>query len=79
MTATAIKQPLTSLQQELLELYAHHTSDTELHDIKRMLANYFAQKAMDEMDEIWEEKGYSEETMKEWVNGHERISSNSNL
>ncbi len=78
MTAVAIKQPLTPIQQELLELYAHHTSDSELSDIRNMLAQYFANKAMDAMDAIWEEKNYSEETMKEWVNAHDRIATKRN-
>jgi hypothetical protein len=73
MTAVAIKQPLTAIQQELLELYAHHTSDSELSDIKNLLAQYFANKAMDAMDAIWEEKNYTSETMTEWVNAHDRI------
>ena len=73
MTAT-IKQPLSALQQELLELYAHQVTDTELADIKDMLAQYYANKAMDAMDILWEERGYTAETMKEWANGHDRIS-----
>ncbi len=73
MTAT-IKQPLSALQQELLELYAHQVTDTELSDIKDMLAQYYANKAMDAMDTLCEERGYTAETMKEWANGHDRIS-----
>jgi hypothetical protein len=76
MTA-AIKQPLSALQQELLELYAHQTSDAELSDIKDMLAQYYANKAMDAMDTLWEERGYTAETMSEWANGHDRISTKS--
>jgi hypothetical protein len=76
MTA-AIKQPLSALQQELLELYAHQVTDTELSDIKDMLAQYYANKAMDAMDALWEQHGYTTEVMTEWANGHDRISTQS--
>jgi hypothetical protein len=72
MTAV-IKQPLSALQQELLELYAHQVTDTELSDIKDMLARYYANKAMDAMDLFCEEQSYTSETMTEWANGHDRI------
>ncbi len=73
MTA-AVKLPLSALQQELLELYAHKTTNTELSDIKNMLAQYYANKAMDAMDALWEERGYTNDTMTEWANAHDRVS-----
>jgi hypothetical protein len=33
-----------------------------------VLAKYFAQKAIDEADKIWEEKKYSNTTMNQWLN-----------
>ena len=36
--------------------------------IKRYLAKYFAFKAIGEADQIWNEKGYTNETMNEWIN-----------
>ncbi len=70
---TAIKPPLSALQQELLELYAHHTTDNELSDIKNMLAQYYASKAMDAMDALCDERGYTADTMVDWANAHDRI------
>ena len=61
-------QPLTNLQLELLKLYSTNLNQTELVDIKRMLANYFAKKAIAEADRIWDEKGLSNEDMKKWLN-----------
>jgi hypothetical protein len=36
--------------------------------IKRYLARYFAFKAIDEADQIWDQKGYTNETMDQWLN-----------
>ena len=60
--------PLSNLQQELLKLYASNISETDLLVIKRYLAKYFAEKAIAEADEIWDTKGYTNETMKNWLN-----------
>jgi hypothetical protein len=38
-----------------------------------MLARYYANKAMDAMDLFCEEQSYTSETMTEWANGHDRI------
>jgi hypothetical protein len=41
-------------------------------EIKTLLSNYFAQKATDRMDELWEIKGWTAETMKQWGQEHLR-------
>ncbi len=61
-------QPLSNLQQELLKLYASNIDDNDLLNIKRYLAKYFANKAIKEADTIWNEKGYTSETMEQWLN-----------
>lgn len=50
-------QPLSNLQLELLKLYSTNLDQQELVELKRVLANYFAQKAIKEADKIWDEKG----------------------
>ncbi len=61
-------QPLSNLQQELLKLYSSNINEQDLMQIKRYLATYFAEKAIKEADNIWEEKEYTNETMKHWLN-----------
>ena len=63
-----LQAPLSNLQQELLKLYASNISDADLLAIKSFLAKFFAEKAIDEADKIWDEKGYTNETMKNWLN-----------
>ncbi|MEM0994613.1 MAG: hypothetical protein AAGI49_16385 [Bacteroidota bacterium] len=66
---TSIHQPLTNLQIELLKLYSLNLPEESLLEIKRLIARYFADKAADEMDRLWEEKGWNNDTMDEWLKG----------
>ena len=69
---TVLKQPLSNLQLELLEIFARPVANDDLLAIKKMLADYFAQKAMDEADALWEERQYTQTTMDNWLNTHRR-------
>ncbi len=57
---------------ELLKLYSYNVSDEELTDIRRLLAEYFAQKIDDEMNGLWVDQGWSEETIEGWKTEHLR-------
>lgn len=63
---------LTNLQLELLEMFEYELPDNQLYEVRDMLVKYFADKASDEMDKLWEENNWSNETMKEWGNEHMR-------
>lgn len=63
---------LSNLQIELLKLYANGVSEKNLHEIKLMLAKYFADKASDAMDAVWEEKKLTAQDMIDWTNEHNR-------
>lgn len=63
---------LSNMQKELLKLYATDIPDQQLQEIKAILSEYFANKASDGFDQIWEEKNWDEKTMKEWANEHNR-------
>ena len=67
MTKTLAK-PLTNLQFELLKYFQYEVKEDELLEIKRLLSDFFAIKAMDEMDNLWVEQGLSNETMDTWLN-----------
>lgn len=60
-------QPLSNIQLELLKLYANNVSEKDLLAIKRLLAKFFMQKAIAEADKVWDEKGYTNETMDNWL------------
>ncbi|NJN34971.1 MAG: hypothetical protein HC817_12665 [Saprospiraceae bacterium] len=72
MASTTVRQPLTGLQLELLDTFSRQSNAEDLINIKNLIAHYFAQKAMDEADKLWDERGYSQETMTNWLNDHKR-------
>ena len=61
-------RPLSNVQQELLKLYSSDIGEADLLHIKRYLATYFADKAIQEADKIWNEKSYTNDTMNQWLN-----------
>jgi hypothetical protein len=60
-------RPLSNIQQELLKLYSSDIAEADLLHIKRYLAKYFAFKAIGDADAIWDQKGYTNETMDQWL------------
>jgi len=63
---------MSNLQLEILRLYDNGVSEENLLEIKTILAKYFADKATDAMDKVWDEKGLTEQTMIDWTNEHNR-------
>ncbi|MFD2570102.1 hypothetical protein ACFSUS_05610 [Spirosoma soli] len=56
------------MQQELLKLYAQDVSETDLQNIRELIGQYFAQRLTDIADKAWNEQGWSEQTMQDWLN-----------
>ena len=63
---------LTNLQLELLKVFSFNLSDQQLKEIRGLLAKYFAEKATQEMDKLWESQNWTNETMEEWSKEHLR-------
>lgn len=66
-------QALSNLQLELLKVFSFDLSEEQLLEIRDMLSRYFADKATEEMDQLWEEKGWSADTIKKWGEEHMRL------
>jgi len=60
--------PLSNVQMELLKLYSTDIKEKDLEELKKVLADYFAHKAIKEADRIWDQKKMSEDTMEKWLN-----------
>ncbi len=56
-----LKQPLTNVQLEILKAFSYNLDNKELSDLKQLLANYFAQRATQKANEVWDEKGWTDE------------------
>lgn len=65
-------EKLTNVQLELLKLFKYNLPEKQLLEIKNILTKYFAQTVTDEMDRLWDENGWDNNTMKDWVNEHMR-------
>lgn len=63
-----VSKKLSPLQLELLKIYSLHPSEEDLLAIKKMLANYFAQKLIGKVGKAVEEKGITEEHLEKWLN-----------
>lgn len=64
--------PFTPFQIEMLELVARVTSEREMDDIRRMLGQYFAKRAEDAIDHLWDEGVLNDSVIEGWKNEHMR-------
>lgn len=64
-----LDKPLTNLQLELIKMFSFDLTDDQLLEVRHLLTRYFADKASDEMDELWDTNGWSNETMDNWLKG----------
>ena len=63
-----LANPLSNLQKEILDFYSTDIPVDELNELKILLANFFANKAIHEADKIWDEKNFSQQEMEKWLN-----------
>ncbi|MEN0005338.1 MAG: hypothetical protein AAF798_14395 [Bacteroidota bacterium] len=63
---------LSNLQLELLKVFSFDLDDTQIIEIRDLLAKYFADKATEEMDRLWEENSWNQETIQQWSEEHMR-------
>ena len=64
--------PFTPFQIEMLELISRVKSESEMKNIRRLLGQYFAKRAEDALDRLWDEGVLNEGVMEEWKNEHMR-------
>lgn len=72
MKILEVPAELSNLQQELLRLYATNVAEEDLHQIKLMIGNYFAEKARHSVDNFLEENNIAVEKYNQWANEHNR-------
>ena len=63
------QRPLSNVQLELLKIYSAGVNDQTLIDLKKVIAEFFMEKARTEADKIWSEKNYSIEEIERRVYG----------
>ncbi len=62
-----VTQPLTNLQLEILELYSTDLTEDDLNELKVMLAQFYARRAIQEADRIWDERHLTHDDMETWL------------
>lgn len=68
MTRLVESTKFTSLQLELLRLFAMNPSEHELLEIKDMIAKYFMRKAINRIAQIEANRGTTDEDLDKWLN-----------
>ncbi len=64
-----IKHALTNLQIEILKLYSTEMNENELIELKKLLAENYGKKAINEADRLWEQNQLTNIDMENWLNG----------
>lgn len=59
-------------QLELLRMFSKEYPDNVWIEVKDLLSKFFMEKATEQMDELFEQKGWDEEKIKEWSKNHMR-------
>ena len=70
-----LSQPLTNVQLEILKAFSFNLDKDELKDFKNFIAQYFAKRAINSANKVWDEKGWSNEKVDEVLNTKMRKSS----
>ena len=65
---------MTNLQIELLKTFSFELSESQLQEIKKLLARYFAEKSTSEMEEFCAENNWDEQTLEALAEDHLRTS-----
>lgn len=68
MSNPSINPPLSNIQVELLKLFSADIPERHLTELRNVMARFLLDKARDKADAIWEEKGYTDEKLKEILN-----------
>ena len=65
--------PLTNVQRELLDVFALDVPESDLIELRRVLARFFADRATDAMDRVIQERGLTDDDFSAWAEGHDRV------
>jgi len=68
----ALQSPLSNIQLELLKVFSRDVSEEDLKEVKRLLTRYFAEKAIEEANKVWDEKGWTDEDAERMLHTHMR-------
>ncbi len=65
---STLEYPLNNAQIELMKLFGTGLSTKDLKDMKQLLSQFFADRAIKAADELWDDRGLSNDDMDKWLN-----------
>lgn len=65
MVNPSVHPPLSNVQAELLKLFSVEIPENHLLELKKVIAKFLLDKARDKADAIWDEKGYTDDTLQQ--------------
>jgi len=63
---------LSNVQMELMQLFSTDVSEKELKDLKKMLLEFKFKRVTSLVNQVWDEKGWTEKDMERILHTHER-------
>ena len=69
-------QVFSPYQMQILDSIANVHNDNELRDIRNLIADYFSNKALDEMDQLCQDGKLSTSQIQSWSKNHLRTAYN---
>ena len=63
---------LSNAQIEILSLFNRDLSEVEILELKRLLVRFKSKRALALIDDLWDENGWTEETMQAWASERNR-------
>ncbi len=66
---STLNPPLSNLQAELLKLFSAEIPESHLIELKNIMARFLLEKARDKADSVWEQRGYTDESLEQMLNG----------
>jgi hypothetical protein len=67
MINPSVHPPLSNVQAELLKLFTAEIPENHLLELKKVIAKFLLDKARDKADAIWDEKGYTDEKLQQFL------------
>jgi len=63
-----LKFPLSNVQMELFKICSTNLSDTDIEELKTVLAQFYAAKAIQHVNKIWDTRGLTDTHMEALLN-----------
>lgn len=64
----ATKQPFSNVQLEILKTFSHQLSESDLLELRKTLALFFAERLIRQADKVWDEKQWTDGDVTEMLN-----------